>query len=562
MTYFDNRTGRAAPVPVRLIGIVLLAGSALLLRMYQIAAHEIWYDEAESYSLATIPNGLKHSNTPPLYFLLLRAWMSVAGTDEQAMRLLSAISGTLFVLVILWVGQALFNPSVGWWSAMFSAVAPIHIYYSQEARAYALMMLLVLMAYGLVWQALQRMTFVSWLLAATVASSAAYTHYFALIALLPTVLLVGIRPRAERTRRAWAAFACALLFSGLLLLPLIVSKSLISTHFTGWSTDWIKEVWNGTPPALAIPKSLEIFGLGSHKGLASNLALIKGYPYVESEQGLRLLGLATLIGLGIWVAMKKGDDHLNIPDVGERKVWLMGALFVPLAVLWSLSFYRPIYLVGRYDVIGFPAFAMVVGFGLAKLQALPRLGVLFVSVVALVLAVVISLKLERYYNMLGGHPLSASGRATAAFLDAEVKNGDAVIMTGQLGATTRYYLSRRGYVFREGYCQASSETTRERRFACRLYPQDWEKFLGIMEHAEETPTTLVSHLTSSLKDEMSSVWLAIDEWARHPSGRLLPWRNYEPLVAELERAGGRQVPLSEYDTLGIVEYRYGGNGQR
>lgn len=554
--FFERSEGASAPAsePASVIGILLLAASAFLLRIHQIGRQELWFDEADSYFLATIPTGLVHSNTPPLYYLLLRTWMAVAGTDETAIRLLSAIFGTLFVLVTLWAGRTFFNTAVGWWSAAFSALAPIHIYYSQEARPYALAVLLVLVTYVLLWRALARMTWRSWLLASAVALLALYSHYIVIFALLPTALLVYLWPQSPVARRRWLAYGSSTLFCGLLLFPWILWSFILTPHPLGWTSDWIGYEWRNTPPVLAIPKTLEVFGLGSQKGLVGYKVLPKGYPNVEYPQALRLIGLGTLAGLGLWVAMRRGDNKLNIPWLAKRKAWLGASLFIPLGALWLFSLYRPVYLVGRYDIVAFPAYVLGVGFGLAKLQAVRRMGLILVSLPGLVLLVLIGVKLARYYDAPVSTAPWPSDRRTAEFIDAEAKNGDVVILTGMRGATTLYYLAREGYQWQEGYCKAGAATNRERRFACRVFPPEIEAYMGVINRAEPTPS-FVLDVIDRLEDETSSVWIAFDRWSSGPDGRLIPLPRYAPLVTALQRAGRRQVPVTGYNFPGVVQFR-------
>jgi uncharacterized membrane protein len=120
---------------------------------------ELWLDEAFSFYRATVPGGLRPDVvgdvSPPFYYCLLRGWIPFVGTSEGALRLFSAICGTLFVLAAIWAGCELFTRSVGVWSGGVAALAPLHIYYSQEARTYALLTLLIMLVIILLWRALR-----------------------------------------------------------------------------------------------------------------------------------------------------------------------------------------------------------------------------------------------------------------------------------------------------------------------------------------------------------------------------------------------------------------------
>ncbi|MCL5962028.1 MAG: glycosyltransferase family 39 protein [Chloroflexi bacterium] len=74
---------------------------------------------------------------PPLYYYLLHFWSAFVGTSELALRWLSLVSGLLLVSVVYALGRRLFSPTVGLLAAVFAAVSPFLVYYSQEARMYS-----------------------------------------------------------------------------------------------------------------------------------------------------------------------------------------------------------------------------------------------------------------------------------------------------------------------------------------------------------------------------------------------------------------------------------------
>ena len=130
---------------------------ALSLRLFHLSEQELWFDEVLSIHRATVDERmlevLRSDDTPPFYYLLLRFWLSAGGTSEVFVRLPSAVVGTLCVLAVIWAGQQMFSPAAGLRAGAFVTVSPIHIYYSQEARTYALLTLELALAYGLAWRA-------------------------------------------------------------------------------------------------------------------------------------------------------------------------------------------------------------------------------------------------------------------------------------------------------------------------------------------------------------------------------------------------------------------------
>ena len=84
----------------------------------------------------------RHEQTPPLYFMLARGWIHVFGSGEVGLRSLSALFGTATVPVVYLAGAAMRSRRAGLIAAAFTALSPLTIWYSQEARNYALLLFL------------------------------------------------------------------------------------------------------------------------------------------------------------------------------------------------------------------------------------------------------------------------------------------------------------------------------------------------------------------------------------------------------------------------------------
>src|SRR5262249_50970686 len=103
----------------------------------QIFTHADWKHRA--HSVAAVCDSVRVTeNTPPLYFLLLSLWTRAFGSGEAAVRSLSVLAGALTVLALLLFGRSLAARPVAWTAAWLLAVSPLHIYFSREARNYAL----------------------------------------------------------------------------------------------------------------------------------------------------------------------------------------------------------------------------------------------------------------------------------------------------------------------------------------------------------------------------------------------------------------------------------------
>jgi uncharacterized membrane protein len=146
-------------------------------------------------------------SAPPLYYALAWFWTQVFGTGEIGLRSLSAVAGVATIPVAYFVGRELRGCRTGLLAAALVAVNPMLLWYSQEARAYALLALFCALSLLFCVRALQgggRRDFTWW---GVFSALALATHYFAVFPLIAEVLLL-----ARRRGRA--------IFSGLWILGL------------------------------------------------------------------------------------------------------------------------------------------------------------------------------------------------------------------------------------------------------------------------------------------------------------------------------------------------------
>jgi len=152
MTYPDERkTGPFARLisgPWPMLAIVVLA---LVLRLINLSVRPLWYDEAFAvlyaekpfatmlYGTLTRVGGAAADVHPLFFYSMLHAWMRVVGQSPVAIRTLSVLIGTVTVVMAYLLARRLFDRRAGLATAAIVAVAPFHVYYSQEARMYALL---------------------------------------------------------------------------------------------------------------------------------------------------------------------------------------------------------------------------------------------------------------------------------------------------------------------------------------------------------------------------------------------------------------------------------------
>jgi mannosyltransferase len=126
-----------------LIALVLCLWLAGWLRFYRLDAQSYWNDEGISLGLAgrDVPTILRSAAAdihPPGYYLLLKVWHSFTGDTEFALRSFSALAGLVLVALLYRLGRVYFDTPAAIAATAFAALNPFLVYYSQEARMYAL----------------------------------------------------------------------------------------------------------------------------------------------------------------------------------------------------------------------------------------------------------------------------------------------------------------------------------------------------------------------------------------------------------------------------------------
>ncbi len=124
--------------------IWLVIGLALGLRLIWLD-QSLWLDEAITanvvarFSLVEIVKKFSVADFhPPFYYWLLKLWVIIFGVGEVSLRMPSVIFGVVTVCLSYRLGKEIKDEKVGFWAGLMTAVNPLLIYYSQEARMYSL----------------------------------------------------------------------------------------------------------------------------------------------------------------------------------------------------------------------------------------------------------------------------------------------------------------------------------------------------------------------------------------------------------------------------------------
>lgn len=144
----------------RIIFVAILLVSALL-RAYLIDKNSLWFDEGVAATMilsegsGAVGEAVLLDQQALLYYPVIASWVSCFGFSIVSLRAFSAIMNIFSVLMLFFLGKAFFSDKEALLAAFILALAPIHIWYSQEVRGYTLGVLFVLVSIWLLVRALQ-----------------------------------------------------------------------------------------------------------------------------------------------------------------------------------------------------------------------------------------------------------------------------------------------------------------------------------------------------------------------------------------------------------------------
>jgi len=345
---------------------------AAVLRFYRLGHQSLWIDEAMTWFNLGLGSPLALKDVlenvhGPLYGLIVRMWCGIAGDAEWALRLPSAVAGVLLVPAIAWLARLWIGRDAATPAAWLAAGAPFLVWYSQEARCYSQLMLLVVLS-GALLLGLTRRPRVRAALGYGAAAAAGLLSGFGFAMLAPLHLrwwLAGKEGRVLRLRLLGITVAA------LALIALPWAPRLLGI----WDWQRLKpgsEAGAAAEPLRgattfhigAIPFALHAFSVGYTLGPALR-ELRAGTParvLARHAAGIATVALVfgALFTLGIATLRRRG----RLPDAA---LWLLApTLLVSYFAMQNFKVFHP-----RYLSVAFPGYLLVLA---AAFTALGRRG--------------------------------------------------------------------------------------------------------------------------------------------------------------------------------------------
>jgi predicted membrane-bound mannosyltransferase len=295
---------------LQLLAGITLAGA--LLRFLTLDVQSYWLDEVATVNilhhgigdmLSAVNSG---ESTPPLYYIVAWVWSKLFGTGEVGLRSLSALLGTATIPLAFALGREVAGRTTGLVAAALCAFNPLLVWYSQEARSYALLVLLTGLTLLLLLRALDEPSPRRLAVWAGVSVAAIGTHYFA--GFLVGAEALWLVYRSPQRRPAFAAVAAVAAFSAALLPMALHQRSTGAARFISESS---------IARRLAqVPKQFAAGYQGPIETIVTVLALVLiAYGLFElarsrSPRGFVLAALGAAAVLAPFVLALIGPDYL------------------------------------------------------------------------------------------------------------------------------------------------------------------------------------------------------------------------------------------------------------
>jgi mannosyltransferase len=323
--------------------------AAAILRFWHLGEASLWYDEvvtmrvARAGGLAAMVDCLDRvdGTRAPLHPMILRAWLALSGPSDLAGRAFSALCGLATVGLVYRIGRDAFDHRTGLWAAWLTAVCPPLVYYSQEARMYAWLVLLTASSWRMLLSFRHEAPAVRCVLYAVLLAALGYSHPLGLF-------MIGAHGLAFLVARRGLKLG----FGRWLLIQLVVALAL---------APWLRRYLDhGTD--YPIPRySLKYL-------LAVPIEYVGGNSLVLAVcLGIVALGLLRLVR-----DPGGGRPRPTIDHPVENAILVVWAVAAPLAMYVDSHLGQPIFGPSRYHLFIAPAYLLLLAHGLTRLPSLLR----------------------------------------------------------------------------------------------------------------------------------------------------------------------------------------------
>ncbi|MDD1715579.1 MAG: glycosyltransferase family 39 protein [Methanolinea sp.] len=220
--------------------LLLLTVIGAALRFYSLGESSLWLDEALTYRFSLHPFGeywgLISSGGevhPPLFYWFTHFTLGF-GHNEAVLRFLPALFGVLAIPAVYLLGSVAVDRNAGILGAALITFSPFHLFYSQEARMYTMLMLFLILALFFFLRARGEGRTTDWILFGVFSALAFWTHFFSAVLIAAAFFWQGVKiirsgqGRISGARNFILAFFCFIVLALPVILvswPILLSRT-------------------------------------------------------------------------------------------------------------------------------------------------------------------------------------------------------------------------------------------------------------------------------------------------------------------------------------------------
>jgi mannosyltransferase len=331
------------------LGLLAILAVAAGLRFWNLDAASLWYDEVVTMQVARAERTAAmierldriDGTRAPLHPLVLHAWLRLFGPSDLAGRAFSALCGLAAVAVVFFIGRRAYDDRTGIWSAWLTAVCPPLVYYSQEARMYAWLVLLTALSWLVLFSFRGAVGTARCIVYTLLLVALAYSHPLGLfmIAAHGLAYLVA-RPALRLTLWRW-----------------LMIQAGVVLAVAPWLRRYLDHGTDYPMPRYPIRYLLAV-----------------PIEYIGGNSLVLLLCLA-IVALGlVSLGSEAGGERrrLRIDHPAESLILIIWAAAPPVLMYVYSSVGQPIFGPSRYHLYSAPAYLILVAHGLTRLTPLLR----------------------------------------------------------------------------------------------------------------------------------------------------------------------------------------------
>jgi mannosyltransferase len=340
------------------ISLVSLIIVGCILRFYNITMNSLWLDETATLSFAersftgiwdlTASGG---EFNPPLFFWV-EHFMIAFGNSEFILRFAPAIAGIATIPIFFLIGRELKDDTTGLISAFILTISQFAIFYSQEARAYSLMLLMVSIALYFYLRALNKGRVSDWIITGVFSSVAVWTHFYSAIVIVPMFLSMLWIYRKEIYKPIYSI----IIFTVCTLPLIVVTVGLFMRRISSAPT----------------------YGL-------------KGFDLIQST----MLTIGNFNIYMEWFIIALVAIGMIILFIHERKYFYTFCLFIVIGFVVSIIFSYSVPMLPRYLIVMLPIFFTVIAYGISDISKRHKA---VAGIILIIFVIFAAMALQTYYT--------------------------------------------------------------------------------------------------------------------------------------------------------------------